>query len=69
VQEAAAKGSLAEPCSELLYQNAIRAAAAQGNHAEVMRLAERLRQELADLDSEDGMDPETAQLVSAATRQ
>lgn len=64
-QEAAARGLLVEPYSELLYRDAIKAAAARGDHAEVDRLANRLRHELALIDPEDGIADETAALLSA----
>lgn len=67
-QEAAAKGLLVDPCSELLYQDAICAAAARGDQQEVERLAERLRHELAVVDPDDGIAAKTAELISAAAR-
>lgn len=66
--EAAAKGLLVDPCSELLYQDAIRAAAARGDHQEVDRLADRLRHELALVDPDDGIAETTVELISGATR-
>ncbi len=62
-QEAAAKGMLAEPCSELLYRDAIRAAAAAGDRDEVERLAARLRHEIELVDPEETLDAETANLI------
>jgi nucleoid-associated protein YgaU/DNA-binding SARP family transcriptional activator len=62
-QEAAAKGLLAEPCSELLYRDAIRAAAAAGDRDEVERLAARLRHEIELVDPEETLDEETANLI------
>lgn len=64
-QEAAAKGLVVEPCSELLYRDAIRAAAARGDRDEVERLADRLREELSLIDPEDGMGLVTAGLLAA----
>lgn len=63
-QESAAKGLLVESCSELLYRDAIRAAAARGDRREVERLAERLREELALVDPDDGIADDTADLLS-----
>lgn len=67
-QQAASKGLLVEPCSELLYRDAIRAAATRGDHQEAERLAERLRAEVARLDPDDGVDDETAELISSFKR-
>ena len=59
-QWAAARGLAAEPCSELLYRDAIRAAAAAGDQAEAQRLTERLRHQLRLLDPDDTIDdPDT----------
>ena len=64
-QEAAARGLLAEPCSELLYRDAIRAAAAAGDRDEVERLAARLRHEIALVDPEELLDEATVDLVDS----
>jgi nucleoid-associated protein YgaU/DNA-binding SARP family transcriptional activator len=64
-QEAAARGLLAEPCSELLYRDAIRAAAAAGDKDEVERLAARLRHEIALVDPEELLDEVTTGLVDS----
>lgn len=64
-QEAAAKGLLAEPCSELLYRDAIRAAAGAGDSDEVERLAARLRHEIALVDPEELLDDATVDLVDS----
>jgi len=45
-QEAAAQGLLAESSSELLYRDALRAAAARGDTDEAVRLADRLRTQI-----------------------
>ncbi|MFZ5872010.1 MAG: AfsR/SARP family transcriptional regulator, partial [Actinomycetota bacterium] len=65
-QEAAARGLHVEPCSELLYRDAIRAAGARGDQQDVDRLAERLRRELADLDPDEGVGSETVEAIVAA---
>lgn len=64
-QEAVAKGLLAEPCSELLYRDAIRAAGSAGDRDAVDRLAERLRHEIELVDPEDTMDEATAGLIES----
>jgi DNA-binding SARP family transcriptional activator len=63
--EAAARGLLAEPCSELLYRAAICAAAAAGDRDEVERLAARLRHEIALVDPDELLDEVTAGLVDS----
>ena len=64
-QQAAARGLLAEPCSELLYRDAIRAAQAAGDRREVDRLAESLRHEIALLDPDEEMDDLTVALLTS----
>lgn len=64
-QEAAARGLLAEPCSEILYRDAIRAAAAAGDRDEVERLVARLRHEIALVDPEELLDDATVGLVDS----
>jgi nucleoid-associated protein YgaU/DNA-binding SARP family transcriptional activator len=64
-QEAAARGLLAEPCSELLYRDAMRAAVAVGDREEVDRLAARLRHEIALVDPEETLDAATIGLLEA----
>ena len=64
-EEAAARGLLVDTCSELLYQDAIRAAAARDDRQEVERLADRLRHEIALLDPDDGVEEETSDLLLA----
>ena len=63
---AAARGLLAEPCSELLYRDAIRAAAARNDTDDVTALAARLRTQLEALDPDAGIDDETAEMLAAA---
>ena len=60
-REAVAKGKglLAEPCSELLYQDAIKAALAAGDRTEVERLASRLRHEIELVDPDGSLDDDT----------
>lgn len=65
-QEAAAKGLLAEPCSELLYRDALRAAVAAGDLDEVSRLTARLRHEITLLDPDETLDEETVDLLESA---
>jgi DNA-binding SARP family transcriptional activator len=64
-QEAASRGLLAEPCSELLYRDAIRAAGAAGDSDEVERLAVRLRHEIALVDPDELLDEATAGLLDS----
>lgn len=64
-QEAVAKGLLAEPCSELLYRDAIRAAGAAGDTDEVSRLVQRLRHEIELVDPDDTMDETTVDLIES----
>ena len=63
--EAAARGLLAEPCSELLYRDAIRAAAAAGDRDEVEQLAGRLRHEIALVDPDEMLDEVTTGLIDS----
>ena len=65
-QEAAARGLMAEPCSELLYRDAMRAAVAAGDREEVERLAARLRHEIALVDPEETLDDETVGLLESS---
>lgn len=64
-QEAAAKGLLAEPCSELLYRDAMCAAVAGGDRDEVERLSARLRHEMALVDPEEMLDEVTVSLLAS----
>jgi DNA-binding SARP family transcriptional activator len=62
-QDAATRGLLAEPCSELLHRDAIRAAAARGDKADVTRIVERLQSQLEHLDPDGGPEDETIELL------
>jgi len=62
-QEAAAQGLLAESCSELLFRDALRAAAARGDTDEAARLADRLRTQIEQLDPTAGPEEETVELL------
>jgi nucleoid-associated protein YgaU len=62
---AAARGLLVEPASEVLYRDAIRAAAAAGDTDEVGRLADGLRRQIELLDPDDGVSEETAALLAS----
>ena len=62
-RDAAARGLLVEPCSELLTQDAIRAAKALGDFATAERLLKRLRTRLSAIDPDADADVETVQLV------
>ncbi len=65
-QEAASKGLMAEPCSELLYRDSLAAASAAGDRDRVEFLADRLRRELQLLDPDDSLDEATSEaLVSS----
>ncbi|MCU1493398.1 MAG: Peptidoglycan-binding LysM [Acidimicrobiaceae bacterium] len=65
-REAVAKGLLAEPCSEMLFQDAMKAAIAAGDHAEVERLAARLRHEIELVDPDESLDDTTLALLDTA---
>ena len=67
-REAVAKGLLAEPCSELLYQDAIKAALAAGDRTEVERLAARLRHEIDLIDPDESLSDETIALLKPVGR-
>lgn len=60
---AAARGLLVEPASETLHRDAIRAAAARGDGAEVHRTVLRMRQSFEELDLGEDLMPETLQLI------
>ena len=62
-RDAAARGLLVEPCSELLTQDAIRAATALGDSEEAERLLERLRTRLSIIDPDADVGWGTAELV------
>jgi DNA-binding SARP family transcriptional activator len=62
-QDAAAQGLLTEPCSELLYRDAIRGAAARGDTDEARRLAGRLREQIEQLDPTPGPEEDTVELL------
>ena len=62
-RDAAARGLLVEPCSELLTQDAIRAAKALGDFAAAARLLDRLRTRLSAIDPDADVDVGTAELV------
>lgn len=61
---AAAKGLVVDPCSEILYRDAIRAAAAAGDLADVDRLVDSLQRQLATIDPEGDVSEETAELLA-----
>jgi hypothetical protein len=65
-QDAAAQGLLAEPCSESLYRDALRAAVARADQAEIARLASRLRAQIERLDPDAIPEDETLDLLAAA---
>ena len=62
-QDAAARGLLVEPGSELLHCDAIRAAALQGDSEEIARLSERLRAQIESIDPDGGVGEDTAALL------
>lgn len=64
-QHAVARGLLAEPCSELLYRDAMKAAIAIGNVAELDRLSRRLRSEITLIDPDETFDDETIELLAS----
>ena len=61
-RQAVAKGLLAEPCSEMLFRDAMRAALAAGDVGELERLTARLRHEIQLLDPDESLDDETVEL-------
>ena len=63
---AAARGLLVEPCSELLTQDAIRAATALGDHDEAAEALARLRARLTAVDPDTDVEPDTVALVELA---
>jgi LysM repeat protein len=64
-QHAVARGLLAEPCSELLYRDAMKAAIAIGDVAELDRLSGRLRSEITLIDPDETFDDETIELLAS----
>lgn len=60
---ATAKGLAVEPCAELLYRDAIRAAQAVGDQLDVDRLVASLRRQLDDLDPADDLNDDTGDLL------
>ena len=64
-QQAVARGLLAEPCSELLYRDAMKAAIAVGDVAELDRLSGRLRSEITLIDPDETFDDETIELLAS----
>lgn len=66
-RDAAARGLLVEPGSELLHCDAIRAAAMQGDSEEIARLTERLRAQIELIDPEAGLSEVTVALLSQVT--
>ena len=64
-QQAVARGLLAEPCSELLYRDAMKAAIAIGDVAELDRLSGRLRSEITLIDPDETFDDETIELLAS----
>lgn len=67
-QQAAARGMLAEPCSELLFRDAMRAAIAAGDLDELDRLCSRLRSEITLIDPEETFEDETIELLSVRSQ-
>jgi DNA-binding SARP family transcriptional activator len=67
-QQAAARGMLAEPCSELLYRDAMKAAIATGDVDELERLSSRLRSEITLIDPDETFDDETIELLSSRSQ-
>jgi two-component SAPR family response regulator len=67
-QDAASQGLLAEPCSEVLHRDALRAAAARGDHTEVGRLVDRLRVQIEHLDPHSTPEEETLKLLAGLGR-
>jgi DNA-binding SARP family transcriptional activator len=67
-QDAATRGLLAESCSEVLWRDAFRAAAARGDHDEVTRLTDRLHAQIERLDPDGGPEPETIDLLTRVGR-
>jgi LysM repeat protein/two-component SAPR family response regulator len=67
-QQAAARGMLAEPCSELLYRDSMKAAIAIGDLDELERLSRRLRAEITLIDPDETFDDETIELLSSRSQ-
>jgi hypothetical protein len=67
-QHAAVRGLLAEPCSELLYRDALRAASLRGDHDEIARLADRLQAQIERIDPDGGPEDETIELLTVLRR-
>jgi nucleoid-associated protein YgaU/DNA-binding SARP family transcriptional activator len=63
-QGAAAVGLLAEPASEVLYRDAMRAALLRGDTPEVRRLRSQLLINLASIDPDAGLEAETIELLA-----
>jgi nucleoid-associated protein YgaU/DNA-binding SARP family transcriptional activator len=63
-QSAVARGLLAEPCSEVLYRDAFKAALAVGDTVELDRLSSRLRNEITLIDPDETLEDETIELLS-----
>lgn len=62
-QDAASRGLLAEPGSEVLHCDAIRAAAAKGDSEEIVRLSARLRAQIEAIEPDGGFGEETIELL------
>jgi LysM repeat protein/DNA-binding SARP family transcriptional activator len=62
-QDAAARGLLVEPGSEILHCDAIRAAAARGDSEEIARLSARLRAQIELVDPDGGVGEATSELL------
>jgi hypothetical protein len=60
---AATRGLMVEPCAELLYQDAMRAARTAGDLDDVERLAATLRRQVAEVDPLDDIDDVTGSLL------
>jgi DNA-binding SARP family transcriptional activator len=67
-QASAAKGLLAEPASEVLYRDAMRAALLRGDTPEVRRLRSQLLISLASIDPDAGLEAETIELLAERPR-
>ena len=64
-QAAAAQGLLAEPASEVLYRDAMRAALLRGDTPEVHRLRRQLLVSVASIDPDAGLEAETIELLAS----
>lgn len=65
VREALAIGLVADPCNEMLYRDAIKAAHRVGDHDDVERLVGQLRDRIEQIDPDGDLEDETLELLEA----